>query len=56
MIMETIDTSNMEYKAAKDANNPKVKEWETLMDKFQQVSPWAKKDEKWVMMNKIFQL
>jgi L-rhamnose mutarotase len=56
MIMETEDTFSFENKAALDAANAKVQEWETLMWKFQQPLPWAKDGEKWVLMDKIFQL
>jgi L-rhamnose mutarotase len=56
MIMDTADDFNSEDKAALDAVNPKVQEWEQLMWKFQKPLPWAGKDEKWVVMNKIYQL
>lgn len=56
MIMETTDDYSGEKKMEMDAGNPKVQEWEELMWKFQQRIPWAKEDEKWVLMNKIFQL
>ena len=56
MIMEVNDTFSAEKKAAADAANPKVQEWEQLMWKFQQPLPWAKEGEKWVMMEQIFQL
>jgi L-rhamnose mutarotase len=56
MIMETTDDFDFSRKAAMDANNPKVVEWENLMNKFQQRLPWAGDKEKWVLMNKIFQL
>ena len=56
MIMETTDDFSFEQKAAMDAGNPKVQEWETLMWKFQQPLPWAKEGEKWVLLDKIFQL
>lgn len=56
MIMETTDDFSFEQKGAMDAGNPIVQEWETLMWKFQQPLPWAKKGEKWVLMEKIFQL
>ena len=39
-----------------DANNLKVQEWEKLMWNFQQKIPWAKDDEKWVKLEKIFKL
>ncbi|MDQ6764466.1 MAG: L-rhamnose mutarotase, partial [Bacteroidota bacterium] len=41
MIMETSDDFNFETKAAMDAGNEKVQEWEKLMWKFQQPLPWA---------------
>lgn len=56
MIMETDDSFSFEGKAAMDDANPKVQEWEQLMWKFQQPLPWAKKGEKWILMDKIFQL
>lgn len=56
MIMETDETFDAAKKAAMDAANPKVQEWEQLMWKFQSSIPWAKEGEKWVMMNKIFNL
>ena len=55
MIMETDDTFNFERKAAMDAANPKVQEWEELMWKFQQPLKNAKPGEKWVLMDKIFE-
>lgn len=56
MIMETDDSFSFERKGAMDAANPKVQEWEQLMWKFQQPLPWSKKGEKWILMDKIFQL
>jgi L-rhamnose mutarotase len=56
MIMETTDDFTFERKAAMDAANTKVQDWEQLMWKFQQPLPWAKEGEKWVLMDKIFQL
>jgi L-rhamnose mutarotase len=56
MIMETNDQFSSEEKAKADAANPKVQEWETLMWKFQLALPWAKPGEKWVAMEKIFDL
>jgi L-rhamnose mutarotase len=56
MIMETDETFDGAKKAAADAANPTVQKWETLMWKFQQPLPWAKDGEKWIAMNKIFQL
>ena len=56
MIMETDDTFSFEKKGAMDAANPKVQEWENLMWKYQQPLKKAVKGEKWVLMDKIFQL
>ena len=56
MIMETTDDFSFERKASRDAANGKVQDWEQLMWKFQQPLPWAKEGEKWVLMDKIFQL
>ena len=56
MIMDTEDNFSFENKAAMDSSNPKVQEWEELMWKFQKPMPWAKENEKWIVMNKIFQL
>jgi L-rhamnose mutarotase len=39
-----------------DAINPKVQEWEKLMWKFQKPLPWVNEGEKWILMDKIFQL
>ena len=56
MIMEVNDDFSFEKKAAADKNNSKVQEWEELMWKYQEALPGASKDEKWIMMNKIFDL
>ena len=56
MIMETEDDFSFERKSEMDANNPKVQEWENLMWKYQQALPMAKPGEKWIFMDKIFDL
>jgi L-rhamnose mutarotase len=56
MIIEANEDFSFEKKSAMDANNPKVQEWEELMWKFQQALPWAKSGEKWMLMEKIFEL
>ena len=56
MIMETNDNFNFEKKAKADAANEKVQEWEKLMWKYQQALPGAKPGEKWMLMDKIFQI
>tara|TARA_Y100000588_G_C13799480_1_gene730196 strand:- start:341 stop:670 length:330 start_codon:yes stop_codon:yes gene_type:complete len=56
MIIEASDDFSFEKKAKMDADNPKVQEWEELMDAYHQRLPFAKADEKWVLMEKIFGL
>ncbi|MGI4749027.1 MAG: L-rhamnose mutarotase [Janthinobacterium lividum] len=56
MLMETDATFSFAKKAEADATNPKVQEWENLMWKYQQALPQAKPGEKWLLMDKIFQL
>lgn len=56
MIMEVQESFSFENKAKADAINPKVQEWEDLMWKYQQALPGSKPGEKWMMMEKIFEL
>lgn len=56
MIMETAADFSFDRKAEMDAQNPKVQEWESLMWRFQQPVPGAPEGEKWVLMQKIFEL
>ena len=56
MIMQTTDDFSFETKAAMDAANSKVQEWEQFVWNFQQPLPFAKPGEKWVLMDKIFSL
>ncbi|MEJ8817625.1 L-rhamnose mutarotase [Lacibacter sp. H407] len=56
MIMEVNDAFNFESKAAADAANEKVQEWETLMWKYQQALPGSKPGEKWKLMENIFSI
>jgi L-rhamnose mutarotase len=56
MIIEADNNFSFEKKSSMDATNPKVQEWENLMWKFQQALPWAKTGEKWILMDKIFEL
>lgn len=56
MIMEVNDDFSFEKKQQADSNNPKVQEWEELMWKYQQPLPGSKKNEKWMRMDKIFEL
>ena len=56
MIMLVNNSFSFEKKSTIDAMNPKVQEWETLMWQYQQALPIAKSGEKWLLMEKIFQL
>jgi L-rhamnose mutarotase len=56
MVMEVNERFSFEAKAQADRENPKVREWEELMWKFQEPLPEAKPGEKWVLMEKIFKL
>lgn len=56
MMMEVVDSFSFEKKNEADLQDEKVQEWERLMWKYQQAVPGAKPGEKWVLMNKIFEL
>jgi L-rhamnose mutarotase len=56
MIMEVGEDFSFEKKAALDAKNEIVLQWEKLMWEYQQALPTAQPGEKWVLMQKIFTL
>lgn len=56
MILEVDARFSFEAKAAADAANPVVQEWERLMWQFQQALPDAPPGEKWQRMERIFSL
>lgn len=56
MIMEVSEAFSFEEKQKADQQNPKVQEWEELMWNYQEALPGAKEGEKWMMMDKIFEL
>lgn len=56
MIMEVNDSFSFAAKQQSDLENPKVLAWEQLMWKFQQQLPWAKGDDKWLLMDNVFSL
>ena len=56
MIMDTEDSFSFEHKSRLDSANPKVLEWEELMWNYQQGLPQANPGQKWMIMEKIFDL
>lgn len=56
MIMDVDNTFSFEKKNLIDQANQKVQEWEKLMWKYQKSIPGANPNEKWVLMDKIFEL
>jgi L-rhamnose mutarotase len=56
MIMETTDSFSFFMKSQADTNDPKVQEWEQMLWKYQQALPYAQPGEKWILMDKIFEL
>jgi L-rhamnose mutarotase len=56
MVMEVDQRFSFDAKANADRTNPKVREWEELMWKFQKPLPGAKTGEKWLLMERIFRL
>lgn len=56
MIMEVDNSFSFERKAQMDAANSTVQDWEALMWHYQQPLKNAPKGEKWMLMNKIFEL
>ena len=56
MVMEVNERFSFEAKAKVDCENPKVREWEELMWKFQRPLPEAKPGEKGLLMERIFKL
>ena len=56
MIMDVNDTFSIEKKAIKDKENLKVQKWEQLMWLYQKSLPTANPGEKWMLMEKIYEL
>ena len=56
MVMEVDARFSFDAKTKSDHANPKVREWEELMWKFQKPLPDAKPGEKWLLMERIFKL
>jgi L-rhamnose mutarotase len=56
MILEADEHFSFEKKKAMDDANETVQQWEELMWNYQQALPSAKPGQKWILMEKIFQL
>jgi L-rhamnose mutarotase len=56
MILETTDDFSFAVKSAADAANPKMQQWEQRMWEYQKALPHAKPGEKWILMEKIFEV
>lgn len=56
MIMDTTDDYDPETANQIAISEPQNMEWEKLMSQYQQVLPSAKRGEKWVGMEQIFDL
>jgi len=56
MIMDVDEDFSFSAKAATDAANPKVQEWEAIMSKFQRPLPQSSAEWLWVPMERVFHL
>lgn len=56
MIMDVDSEFSFAKKAKMDLANPKVREWEELMGRFQNPLPNASPVERWQVMEKVFEL
>jgi L-rhamnose mutarotase len=56
MLMRVSTAFDADAKAAADAASERVQAWEALMSTFQQPLPWAAAGQKWVPMQRIFDL
>jgi L-rhamnose mutarotase len=56
MIMDVNETFSLSAKAAADAANKKVQEWEAIMGQFQQPLPQSRPGQRWVVMERVFSL
>lgn len=54
MIMDVNESFSLSAKAAADAANAKVQEWEAIMAGFQQPLPQSRPGQRWVVMERVF--
>jgi L-rhamnose mutarotase len=56
MIMDTVPDFDHDRAMEELAGKPRQSEWERAMARFQQSTPEASADEKWVLMERIYKL
>ena len=56
MILQTTDSFSLDTKKAVDKINTEMQKWEALMLKYQKPLPHAQPGEKWMLMEKIFEV
>ncbi|MFC3653495.1 L-rhamnose mutarotase [Dyella humi] len=56
MVVQMADDHVPSAKRETEGADAKTKEWEQLMDRYQQRLPWAEAGQKWVPMGRIFSL
>lgn len=56
MIMDTVPDFDHEKAMAELANKPRQSEWEAYVSRFQKTTANASADEKWQLMERIFEL
>jgi L-rhamnose mutarotase len=56
MILTTTNDFSWDARNAANATNPDLQRWEELMWKYQKALPFAQPGEKWVRMEKIFEV
>ena len=56
MVIDVNESFSFEKKVTTESANKKVQEWNALMLQFQEPLVYAKPGEKWVLMDKIFDL
>ncbi|WP_392558212.1 L-rhamnose mutarotase [Orbus mooreae] len=56
MIMDVNEMFSFEKSAQMEQQNPVIQKWEQQMWQFQQATPWTPNGEKWIPMEKIFDL
>lgn len=56
MVLKTTDEFDLDAKSAALRADAKMQEWEALMWKYQEPVPEARPGEKWVLMEKIFEV